>query len=116
MKKKVELIIGQGVNQISLDLTENSISIALQYSIDDIRSIDKKNSNYSKTITLPGTKKNNNAFGSLFDVNSTFDEYNPNLKTPARIVVDSSPVLEGYLQLTKVNKMNNVDLQGNKIS
>lgn len=116
MKKKVELIIGEGVNQISLDLTENSISIALQYSIDDIRDIDKKSTNYSKTITLPGTKKNNNAFGSLFDVNSTFDEYNPNLKIDARIVVDSSPVLEGYLQLTKVNKMNNADLQGNKIS
>ena len=116
MKKKVELIIGEGVNQISLDLNEDSISIALQYSIDDIRDIDKKNSNYSKTITLPGTKKNNNAFGSLFDVNSTFDEYNPNLKIDARIVVDSSPVLEGYLQLTKVNKMNNADLQGNKIS
>ena len=114
--KRVELIIGEGSDQISLDLTQDSISVALQYSIDDIRNIDKKNSNYSKTITLPGTRKNNDAFGNLFDVNSTFDGYNPNLKTLARIVVDSSPVLEGYIQLTKVNKMNNTDLQGNKIS
>ena len=116
MSKKVEVIIGVYPNQISLDLSENSISIALQYSIDDVRNIDKKNSNYSKTITVPGTKKNNKAFGNLFDVNATFDQYNPNLKIDARIVVDSSPVLEGYLQLTKVNKLNNADLQGNQIS
>ena len=114
--KKVEVIIGDGIEQISLDLNMGSISIALQYSIDDIRDIDKKNSNYSKTITLPGTKKNNKAFGSLFDVNSDFTQYNPNLKKSARIVVDSSPVLEGYIQLTKVNKLNNADLQGNLIS
>ena len=116
MNKKVEIILGDYPNQISLDLIYNSISIALQYSIDDIRDIDKKNSNYSKTITLPGTKKNNNAFGSLFDVNSSFDLYNPNKKVNARIVVDSSPVLEGYLQLINVKKLNKADLQGNLIS
>ena len=116
MNKRVEIIIGEYPNQISLDLEENAVSIALQYSIDDVRNIDKKNTNYSKTITLPGTKKNNLAFGSLFDINTTFDKFNPNLKTKARIVVDSSPVLEGYLQLKSVNKLNNADLQGNKIS
>lgn len=114
--KKVEVIIGQGTEQIGLDLESNAISIALQYSIDDVRNIDKKNSNYSKTITIPGTKKNNKAFGNLFDVNSTFDQFDINKKIDARIIVDSSPVLEGYLQLTKVNKFNTADLQGNKIS
>ena len=113
--KRVELIIGSGTNQISLDLTPNAIGIALQYSIDDIRNIEKKNSNYSKNITLPGTKINNDAFGNLFDVNSSFTVYNPNKKVTARIVVDSSPVLQGYLQLTAVNKVNDVSLQGNKI-
>ena len=116
MNKRVEVIAGVYPNQISLDLEANAVSIALQYSIDDVRNIDKKNTNYSKTITLPGTKKNNLAFGGLFDVNSTFDQFNPNLKTTARIVVDSSPVLEGYLQLKSVKKLNNADLQGNKIS
>ena len=43
--RKVELIIGVGANQISLDLTPDAISIALQYSIDDIRNIEKKNRN-----------------------------------------------------------------------
>ena len=113
--KRVELIIGSGTEQISLDLTANAITIALQYSIDDVRNIEKKNSNYSKNITLPGTKKNNDAFGNLFDVNQSFTQYNPNLKVDARIVVDSSPVLEGYLQLVGVDKKNDSDLQGNRV-
>ena len=61
MNNRVEVIIGEYPNQISLDLSDNAITIALQYAIDDIRNIDKKNSNYSKNITVPGTKKNNNA-------------------------------------------------------
>ena len=116
MSKKVELIIGVYPNQVSLDLNEDAINIALQYSIDDVRNIENINSNHSKTISLPGTKKNNIAFGGLFDVNSTFDKYNPNLRKPARIVVDSSSILEGYLQLANIKKLNNTDLQGNKIS
>ena len=112
---RVELIIGSGTNQISLDLNGDSVDIALQYSIDDIRNIEKKNSNYSKNISLPGTKINNDAFGNLFDVNSSFTKFNPNKKVAARIINNSSLVLQGYLQLTAVNKVNEVSLQGNKI-
>ena len=116
MGKRVEIIIGEYPNSVSLDLTEDSVSIALQYNIDDVRNIEKKNTNHSKTITLAGTKTNNKAFGNLFDVNADFTKYNPNKKVNARIVVDSSPVLEGYIQLQNINKDNLNSLQGSKIS
>ena len=116
MSKRVEIIIGEYPNSVSLDLTEDSVTIALQYNIDDVRNIEKKNTNHSKTITLAGTKTNNKAFGNLFDVNADFTKYNPNKKVNARIVVDSSPVLEGYIQLQNINKDNLNSLQGSKIS
>ena len=116
MSKKVEVIIGDYPNQVSLDLNEDTVSIALQYSIDDVRSIEKVDSSHSKTINLPGTKKNNKAFGNLFDVNSTFEMYDPNKKVNARIVVDSSPVLEGVIKLNAVNKESKSTLQGDLIS
>ena len=116
MSKKVEVIIGDYPNQVSLDLNEDTVSIALQYSIDDVRNIENVNSNHSKTITLLGTKKNNKAFGNLFDVNSTFQMYDPNKKVNARIVVASSPVLEGFVKLNSVNKESDASLQGNLIS
>ena len=80
MSKRVEIIIGEYPNYVSLDLTEDSVSIALQYNIDDVRNIEKKNTNHSKTITLAGTKTNNKAFGNLFDVNADFTKYNPTKK------------------------------------
>ncbi len=116
MSKKVEVIIGDYPNQVSLDLNLDSVSIALQYSIDDVRNIENVNSNHSKTINLSGTKKNNKAFGNLFDVNSTFEMYDPNKKVNAIIVVDSSPVLEGFIKLNSVNKESDSSLQSNLIS
>ena len=50
---------------IKIVLTDSEIDLAkeigfgLNYSIDDIRNIEKKNTNYSKTITLAGTDNNN---------------------------------------------------------
>lgn len=87
----------------------------LQFSIDDVRNPEKRNTSYSKTLTLPGTKNNNYQFGSLFDVNSTFDFFNPNIKVKAKIIVDSSTVLDGFLQLKNIKKLNNTDLQGNLV-
>ena len=116
MSKKVEVIIGDYPSKVSLDLKEDAISIALQYAIDDVRNVDKVDSNHSKTISLPGTKKNNKAFGNLFDVNSTFEMYDPNKKVNARIIVDSSPVLEGFVKLNSVKKDFEGSLQGSRIS
>ena len=107
MSKKVEIIIGDYPNNVSLDLQKDSVSIALQYNVADIKKIESKNTNHSKTVKLAGTKKNNIAFGNLFDVNSTFDKFNPNNKVSARILVDSSPVLEGYVKLKSVSNLNN---------
>lgn len=106
MTKKVEIIIGDYPNNVSLDLTSDSVSIALQYGVDDIRKVETKNTNHSKTVELAGTKKNNIAFGGLFDVNSTFDKFNPNNKVSARILVDSSLVLEGYIRLKSISNLN----------
>jgi hypothetical protein len=97
-----------------LDL-DNSFDIALQYSLADIRDISKRNSAYSKTIILPGTKKNNYWLGYLFDINSDFTFFNPNRKTNCKFLVNSETVINGFLQLRKINKLVNADAQGNKI-
>jgi hypothetical protein len=97
-----------------LDMTQE-IEIALQYSIADIKDISKRNAAYSKTIVLPGTKKNNYWFGNLFDVNADFTMFNPNKRTAAKLLVNTEVVMDGFLQLRKITKLNNVDNQGNQI-
>jgi hypothetical protein len=109
----VELFINNPTNaQLDMD---QAFDIALQYSIADIKDISKRNSAYSKTITLPGTKNNNFWLGNLFDINADFTAFNPNKKTSAKILVNSETVIDGFLQLKKIKKLVNVDHQGNNI-
>ena len=95
-------------NQIA-DLFQD-VAISLNYAIADIREPDKRDSAFSKTITLPGSVNNNKIFTSYFDLkystNSTgttnfSPDFNPNLKATARLVVDGSTILSGILQLNK---------------
>ena len=102
------------VNGYELDLKDD-IGFGLNYAIDDIKKPEKRNGNYSKTITLAGSKNNNKFFGALFDVNSDFTFFNPNIKTEARIVIDSSTVLDGFLRLNAIEKESDNMLDGNNI-
>lgn len=55
-------------------------SALLTFAIDDIKDFSAKNTSFSKTIILPGTARNNQIFGQLFDVKaaSTYNEVLPN--------------------------------------
>lgn len=109
----VNLFINNPVNA-ELDM-DNNFDIALQYSIADIRDISKRNAAYSKTVMLPGTKNNNYWLGNLFDINSDFTQFNPNKKTDCKVLVNGEIVIDGFLQLRKINKDVSVDHEGNQI-
>jgi hypothetical protein len=109
---KVEIYIGDPANY-SLDVGDFDMSY--NYSFNDIRDITKRNSSYSKTITLPGTKNNNFVLGGLFDINSDYSLFNPNIKVDAKVMVNTSIVMEGFMVLNSIDKLNNVDSQGNSI-
>ena len=66
---------------------KKGLGFGINYSIDDVRKIEKKNSNYSKTITLVGSREVNKLMGGLFDINADFTFFNPNKKTEAKIIV-----------------------------
>jgi len=111
MANKIEIILSDGN---ILDV-KTEIGFPLTYQIDDIRNPNTSNASFSKTIKLPGTKNNNIRFGGLFDINADFTYFNPNIKTEARIYVNGTIVMDGYFQLTSINKINSTDLQGNEI-
>ena len=109
------------MNDIKIEIAGGEIDLAkgvgfgLNFAIDDIRKIESKNSNYSKTITLAGSKNNNKLLGGLFDINAEFTFFNPNFKTEARIIVNSSTVIDGFLQLKSIEKQTDNQLDGNLI-
>ena len=97
-----------------LDIAEG-IGFGLNYQVDDVKNPTKRNGSYSKTITLAGTKNNNKVLGGLFDVNADFTFFNPNIKTNAKIIIDSSTVLDGYMQLRNIKKDSKNYIDGNNV-
>jgi hypothetical protein len=80
------------------------IPVAITLAIADIRDPDKRNSSFSKTLTLPGTKILNKLFEHIFDIPTNLSNFNPNLKTRCEYYVRSERVFEGDIQLLKIRK------------
>lgn len=84
----------------SLELNDN-IDIPLTYNIADIRNPDKRNTTYSKTATVPGTKFNNKIFGEIYEISGD-GTYNVNKKAKAIILQDGLEIFNGVVQLTNI--------------
>lgn len=89
----------------------------LTFNIADIRDPSKRNASYSKTLSIPGTKTNNQLFSFIFEINKevyTTDEavnfspdFNPNLKAVCLVYIDSILQMKGYIQLVNVLRTEN---------
>jgi hypothetical protein len=94
-----------------LDITKE-ISAEFTYNIDDIKDFSSRNTNFSKTIILPGNANNNKLFGHIFEfTNANFYNptnsnvgYNYNAAKSAQCViyVDKIQVFKGVLRLLEI--------------
>ena len=94
-----------------LDLSKD-LSSEYTYAIDDIKDFSARNTNYSKTIILPGNATNNKLFGHIFEFTSKnfYNEsadnvgYNFNAAKSADCViyVDRIQVFKGILRLLEI--------------
>jgi hypothetical protein len=97
-----------------LDLFDD-IGAELNYAIDDIKDFASRNTNYSKTIILPGNANNNKVFGHIYNIGSANNYYvsNPDLpnvgynfdptkQAEAKIFVNKIQVFKGVLRLLEV--------------
>jgi hypothetical protein len=118
-----KLIINQvaGVNivQYELDLFD-SVPIPIVKSINDIENIAERKSDFSKTITLPGTQNNNDIFSNIFNLNrsvvntNTYNfapDFNPSLKADAILYKNGVVILQGYLQLVNINVVDEYEIE-----
>jgi hypothetical protein len=90
---------------IFLDLYQNE-PIVLSLSFAELQDITKKNSAFSKSFSLPGSKKNNETFNFFFDLNSIPTTFNPNDKFEASLLWDGMEILTGNIRLNGVSISN----------
>lgn len=79
--------------------------IPLTFSINDFRDISTRNGTYSKTVKIPGTKKNDSLLGHSFNI-SAEGFFDRNQRVPAIIEKDGIRYLEGSMQLKSVDKFD----------
>jgi hypothetical protein len=99
------------VEKQAVDINE-SFSTLLTMSIDDIKDFGAKNTTFSKTIVLPGTKNNNKIFGNIFNINARNDynpaqtnigaNFNPAVSADAIIFADNMQVFTGVFRILEI--------------
>ena len=94
-------------NGQQLDLFEDE-DIKLSNNVTGLFDIGQLPSDFTRQITLPGTKVNNAFFEHVYDISidSPF-LFATNIKVPAYFDFDSVYLSQGYLQLNKVNVLAN---------
>jgi len=99
------------IEKQEVDINE-SFSTLLTMSIDDIKDFGAKNTTFSKTIVLPGTKNNNKLFGNIFNINARNDynpaelnigaNFNPAISADAIIFADNMQVFKGVFRILEI--------------
>ena len=88
-----------------LDVKEGT-AFPLSFQVGDIRDISQRKGSFSKTITLVGSKNNNDLLNHYYDVNIVAGSFNINAVTTCSVIQDGIPVMENAsMQLTSVKKV-----------
>lgn len=92
-----------------LDVKEGSV-FPLNFAVGDIRDLTKRSGAFSKTITLVGSKNNNELLNHYYDVNIQAGTFNINALTKCSVIQNGVPIMEdALLQLLSVNKNQQTD-------
>ena len=103
-------------NGIQLDLFKDE-TIKISNNVTGLFDVDILPSDFSRTITIPGSKKNNEFFKHVYDI-SVNEPYlfQTNIKVPAYFDFGGIYLVQGYLQLLKVNVYENKFVDSYEVS
>jgi len=92
-----------------LDVKEGTV-FPLNFAVGDIRDLTKRSGAFSKTITLVGSKNNNELLNHYYDVNISAGTFDINALTKCSVIQNGVPIMESaLLQLLSVNKNQQTD-------
>jgi hypothetical protein len=103
----IELFVENSIVDINV-----GFSTLLTYAIDDIKDFGAKNTTFSKTIILPGTKRNNILFGNIFEITGSNNytsalpnkgiNFNAAISAKAYIFADNIQCFKGIFRILQV--------------
>ena len=87
-----------------IDLFEGD-KINMSVSFAEVEDITKKNSIFSQSFRVPGSKNNNDIFNHYYDFSASIFEYNPLDKFDAQITNNGVIIYDGYIRLNGVSSV-----------
>lgn len=103
------------INDQPIDIADK-IDFPITYKVSDLKEPQKRKRSTSKTIRLPGTKRNNTFFASAYDLaikdtdGSGFGfDFDPTLRYPARVLRNGAVIFAGTCNLESVNRKNGIN-------
>lgn len=112
-RNKVFKLIARGVE---LDLFQDE-TLFLSNNVTGLFDLGKLPSDFTRQISLPGTKKNNDFFQHVYDI--SIDEpflFKTNTKVIAQFDFDGFYVSQGYMQLERINLKHNKYVESYEVS
>jgi hypothetical protein len=105
------------VNNTPVDLSAD-FDISINKAIADIREPQSRSSEWTKTITIPGTAQNNKLFSHIFEVEHTIrtstqfaPDFNPNKKADVVVLLDEIEQLRGFIRLIQINVLGSTQIE-----
>ena len=93
-------------NQIRFIDLYGDEDVTIEVSFNEIQDITTKNSPYSQSFKLPGSKNNNDIFNHFYDFNASTFDYSPKEKFEASIYYNGIELYSGYLRLNSTTTVN----------
>ena len=94
--------------------TLGDIDVEFTFSVADITDIERRNTSFSKTLTLPSTARNQQLFGNIFDISVSNDifegsnigqNFNPARQAKTQIFLDNVKIYDGVMRMMKINNL-----------
>jgi len=85
---------------VELEL-DGDVDIKITYNIADIKEPNKRKTDFSRTISIPGTKKNNETLGELWEIGID-STYNTNYKKNCVIIQNGVEIFDGIMEINKI--------------
>ena len=90
----------EGIHKF-LDIYQDE-PILMGFSFAELQDITQKNSAFSQSFNLPGTKNNNEIFNYYYNVSALPLDFNPNNKFETILTWDGYEILQGNIRLNNV--------------
>lgn len=88
-----------------LDLYEN-VNIPVIFNVKDVREPESIKTNYTKQFDIPASHINNEFFDGLYEKGFSVSDFNPNFRIDCQLMYDENIIIDGYLQVVDVNRVD----------